>query len=268
MKNTIIFIHGMFQNSRSWEHWVNYFTERGYNCIAPDWALHEGEPAEIQKNPPAELGELRLATLINQFYNLAKVQEELPIIIGHSVGGLLTQILVNNGLAKLGVPINSVAPNGMISLDLNFAKNSALIINPLKGDEPFMMDLESFHDTFCNTMTMEETQAAYAATATNDSRNVLRDCLGEDGKIDVEMQHVPMLFIAGEKDHIIPASLVEKNFKAYTDKVSYTDYKEFANRAHWICGQPGWEEVADYIYDWIQRKETIEPYKTVDATHI
>jgi pimeloyl-ACP methyl ester carboxylesterase len=262
MKNTIIFIHGMFQNAKSWDNWVAYFTEKGYNCIAESWPLHEGDPADLRANIPAGLGELRLSQIINKFHKLVLEQPEPPILIGHSVGGLVAQILVNNNVAKLGIPISSVAPNAMISFDWGFFKNSTLISNPLKGDDPFIMDLESFHGSFCNTMSMEETTAAYEATATHDSRNVLRDCLGEDGKVDVDLPHVPLLFIAGAEDQIIPAGLNEKNAKAYNDELSYTDFKEFASRGHYICGQPGWEEVADHVFNWIEEKGNIPPYKT------
>ncbi|WP_158828298.1 alpha/beta hydrolase [Mucilaginibacter lacusdianchii] len=255
MKTKIIFIHGMFQNGKSWDKWMSYFTSKGYECVAPSWPLHEGEPATLRQDPPAGLGELSLATVINKFRQLVASEPEKPIVIGHSVGGLIVQILANEGLVKLGVPIASVAPNDMISFDWGFIKNSALITNPFKGDDPFMMDLESFHQSFCNTMSMEETQVAYEATATHDSRNVLRDCLGSDGRIDLDLPHVPLLFIAGEEDQIIPADLDDKNAKAYTYESSVTDYRKFAGRGHWICGQNGWEEVAGVVADWIAAYE-------------
>ena len=165
------------------------------------------------------------------------------------------QLLVQKGLAEIGVPIDSVAPNAMLAFDWGFMKNSALIANPFKGNEPFYMDLESFHGSFCNTMSMEETEKAYNEYATHDSRNVLRDCMGVDGHIDVDMPHAPLLFIGGEEDQIIPFELNRRNSEAYTDEVSISEFKEFANRGHYICGQPGWEEVADYIYDWLQKHE-------------
>lgn len=260
MKSTIIFIHGMFQNAKSWDKWVQYFTEKGYNCIAESWPLHEGEPAQLRTNPPAGLGELKLATVTDKYRQLATAQTEKPIIIGHSVGGIITQILVNEGLAKLGVPISSVAPNGMISLDWGFAKNSATIMNPLKGDEPFIMDLEGFQASFANTLTLEQVQTPFEETATHDSRNVLRDCLGDDGKVDLDLPHVPLLFIAGEKDEIIPYELCEKNAKAYTDELSTVDYRMFTNRSHFICYEPGYEEIIDIVYDWVQRKEDVPAY--------
>ncbi|RVT96523.1 alpha/beta hydrolase [Mucilaginibacter limnophilus] len=255
MKNTIVFIHGMFQNPKSWEKWINYFSEKGYNCVAPAWPMHEGEPAELRQSPPDGLGDLRLEEIIYEMQQIVKDQGQPPIVIGHSVGGLITQLLVSNGLVQTGVAISSVAPNMMLSFDWGFMKNSALITNPFKGNDPFYMDEESFHGSFANTLSEEEAKVAYQQYATHDSRNVLRDCLGSDGHIDLDMPHVPLLFVGGEKDQIIPASLNEKNVNAYKDEVSITAFKEFANRSHFICGEPGWEEVAGYIYEWLQRHE-------------
>jgi pimeloyl-ACP methyl ester carboxylesterase len=251
MKKTIVFIHGMFQNPRSWEKWIGFFNEKGYNCIAPAWPMHEGIPADLRANPPAGLGDLELLTIVDEMERVVKALPDPPILIGHSVGGLVVQLLVQKSLADMGVAISSVAPNAMLAFDWGFMKNSALITNPLKGNEPFYTDLESFHESFCNTMTMEETQAAFEETATHDSRNVLRDCMGEAGQIDTEIPHVPLLFIGGEEDQIIPYELNQRNAEAYTDEVSIVDFKAFANRGHWICGQPGWEEVAGYISQWL-----------------
>jgi pimeloyl-ACP methyl ester carboxylesterase len=255
MKKTIVFIHGMFQNPKSWDKWIRHFNSKGYECMALAWPLHEGEPADLRENPPEGLGDLGLETIVDNIEQVITSLDEKPILIGHSVGGLIVQLLVNKGLAEMGVAIDSVAPNAMLAFDWGFMKNSALIANPFMGNEPFYTDLESFHDSFCNTMTMEETEQAFNEYATHDSRNVLRDCMGEVGHIDLDMIHAPLLFIGGSEDEIIPASLNERNAEAYTDEVSITDFKEFAGRSHFICGQPGWEEVADYVADWLQKHE-------------
>jgi alpha-beta hydrolase superfamily lysophospholipase len=262
MKRTIVFIHGMFQNPKSWEKWIQYFTERGYNCVAPAWPYHEGEPSQLRQSPPEGLGDLNLEDVISAIEDVVTVsggrQEnvyERPIIIGHSVGGLLTQIFVNKNLASLGVPISSVAPNMMMTLDWPFFKNVAAIANPFKGDEPFMQTPESFHAAFCNTLNEEQARQAFEETATHDSRNVLRGCLGPHGHIDLDLPHVPMLFISGKEDQIVPTELVEKNSKAYTDETSVAAYKEFENRSHYICGEPGWEEVASYVYNWLEQQQ-------------
>lgn len=253
MQKTIVFIHGMFQNPKSWEKWMGYFTERGYNCIAPAWPAHEGEPAELRRNIPEELGDLRLETIVEKMESVITSLSEQPIVIGHSVGGLITQLLSAKNMISLGVPVSSVAPNAMLAFDWDFFKNSMSIANPFKGDEPFFTTPESFHASFCNSLTKAEAKAEYEQTATHDSRNVLRDCMMEPGRIDLDMPHVPMLFIAGAEDKIIPAELVEKNSKAYSDTTTAIDYKNFEGRSHYICNEPGWEEVASFVHQWIER---------------
>jgi esterase/lipase len=86
-----------------------------------------------------------------------------------------------------------------------------------------------------------------------ESRNIPRSSTGKAGTVDFSKPHAPLLIIAGEKDNIIPPSLNRKNFLAYKDKNSKTDFKEFAGRTHYICGQKNWEEVADYILDWLRK---------------
>ncbi|MES2456314.1 MAG: alpha/beta hydrolase [Bacteroidota bacterium] len=265
MKN-IIFVHGMFQNPKSWEKWTAFFSERGYSCIAPAWPKHEGEPSDLRNNPPEGLGELSLDEVTTAIEILALKQDK-PIVIGHSVGGLIAQLLVNRDVASIGVAINSVAPNMMLDFDWGFLKNSAIIANPLKGDEPIYTDPEMFHGSFANTLSEQKSLAAFEATATHDSRNVLRDCMGSAGHLNLDAPHAPLLLIAGEKDEIIPNSLVEKNYKAYTDEQSVTDFVEFENRSHYICNEPGWEEVANYVYGWLQQQEErIE--RSTAQTHI
>lgn len=250
---TIIFIHGMFQNDRSWKKWIAYFEEGGFNCIAEPWPYHEGEPGDLRSNTPAELGDLRLEDIVKKYEGIISSLDEKPIVIGHSVGGLIVQLLANKDLISLGVAVSSVAPNAMLSLDWNFFKNSSKIANPFKGDEPFMMTPDGFHHAFCNTLTEQEALVAYEETALHDSRNVLRDCMMKPGHVDLAIPHVPLLFIAGAKDNIIPDQLVEKNSKAYKDENSITEYKEFSGRSHFICCEPGWEEVVEYAYNWIEQ---------------
>ncbi|RFZ85593.1 alpha/beta hydrolase [Mucilaginibacter terrenus] len=255
---TIIFIHGMFQNPRSWDKWIAFFSAKGYNCLAPAWPLHEGEPSQLRDNPPTGLGDLHLQTIADEMERVVTAQPEPPIVIGHSVGGLIAQLLAAKGLVDVAVPICSVAPNAMLAFDWGFIKNSALITNPFKGNEPFYTDVESFHSSFCNTMSDEDAKRAFTRTATHDSRNVLRDCMGEAGKIDVDQPHVPLLFIGAEMDQIIPAALCKRNAEAYTHTESISEYKEFSNRGHWICGEHGWEEVAGYIASWIEHHEHVQ----------
>ena len=258
---TILLIHGMFQNEKSWKGWVGYYTARGYKCIAPSWPEHEGDPGVLRANPPAALGDLRLETVMKRYEEVIAGLGEKPIAIGHSVGGLLVQLLANKNLISMGVAISSVAPNKMLSLEWNFFKNSVTILNPFKGDEPIYQTPETFHTAFCNTLSKQAAQLAFEQTATHDSRNVLRDCVLEPGRVDLSIPHVPLLFIAGEQDRIIPDQLVEKNAHAYTDPGSVTAFKAFPRRSHFICNEPGWEVVAGYVNNWIKQHEPAADYQ-------
>ena len=246
----------MFQNAKSWNKWVNYFTSKGYNCIAESWPLHEGEPKDLRDNVPANLGDLRLQEVIDKYAEIIDAKDANVILIGHSVGGLIVQSLVNSGRGSAGVCINSVAPNKMLSLDWGFFRNSVAIANPLKGDEPFFMTADEFYENFCNTLTLEESDAFYEQTAVHDSRNILRDCMMETGEIDFKKTNKPLLFIGAEKDEIIPPELNEKNAKAYKDGLA--EFVQYPDRGHFICGQPGWEEIAGYTEQWLSKQDSLK----------
>lgn len=249
---TVIFIHGMFQNAQSWDNWVSLFSDRGFDCIANSWPLHEGQPSELREHPPAGLGDLRLGTVIDSYVKLIGDRDIKPIVIGHSVGGLVAQKLVELRLASSAVAICSVAPNRMMTLDWGFFKNSLSITNPIAGDTIFEMDAEGFHENFANTLSNEEAERAFERTATHDSRNVLRDCMLEHGEIDTSFARAPMLFLSAEKDQITPPELCEKNYKAYKTGETLPQYRMSPNRSHYICGEPGWEEVAMAACEWIE----------------
>jgi pimeloyl-ACP methyl ester carboxylesterase len=250
-KPTILFIHGMFQNGKSWNRWVQFFIARGHPCLVDSWPLHDGEPPILRRDPPARLGKLHLQAIIDHYAELIRSKRIWPVVIGHSVGGLIAQKLAEMNLVEAAVAIGSVAPNRMLTLDWGFFRNTMQIANPFLGDQIAEMTADGFHQNFANTMDRESSDCAYEQFATHDSRNVLRDCMLEAGHIDVARPHVPILFIAGEKDQIIPPELSDKNARAYTDSGSVCAYEVFPNRGHFICGEPGWEQVATNAGDWI-----------------
>lgn len=248
MKETVLFIHGMFQNAKSWRNWVRCFSTRGYDCIAESWPLHVGEPADLRTNPPPCLGDLRLQTVIDYYAELIRIRTIRPIAVGHSAGGLVVQKLVELGVVRAGVAVASAAPNRMLAFDWRFLSYCLEIANPFGGDAYFEMTPDAFHRDFANTLTEVESNAAYEEFATYESRNVLRDCVLESGHIDLKKPHVPLLFIAAERDNIIPPQLSERNAAAYETGIA--NYVMFPNRGHFLCGEPGWEEVAQYAADW------------------
>lgn len=139
----------------------------------------------------------------------------------------------------------------MFAFDWGFLRNSASITNPFAGDEPYEMTPEGFHRNFANTLSEQESDAAYEKYAVHESRQVLRDIMGDEGHIDLKAPHAPLLLIGAQEDAIIPSQLVRRNAHTYEDERSHHEYTDFSGRDHFICGAPGWEEVAERIENWL-----------------
>lgn len=248
---TIVFIHGLFQNPKSWEHWKLFFEAEGYTCYAPAYPFHEGFPKYLREHPDPALGKLTFSQVIASLAAFIDTLPEKPILIGHSMGGLAVQKLIEMNKGVAGVCIDTAPPMGIVSFKWSFLRSNLPTIDPFKGNSVCLPSLKWFQYAFCNTMTLGETHIEYEEFVVPESRNIPRSSIGNEGKIDFKKPHNPLLFIAGEKDHIIPASLNKSNFEAYKDKNSKTDFKEFPNRTHFLCGQENWEEIAGYIQGWI-----------------
>ena len=121
MAKTVLFIHGMFMNVLCWEKWIPRFKAGGYKVVAPSWKFHEGEPATLRaQHPNPALGKLTLEDVVNQCADIARGFEEKPIIIGHSMGGLVAQILLNRDLGAGGAAIDPAASRGVYAFDVVF----------------------------------------------------------------------------------------------------------------------------------------------------
>lgn len=253
----IVFIHGLFMNPKSWVHWISYFTQLGYICHAPAYPYHDGEPSTLRARYDARLSTVTLKEVVETYTEYIQHLPEQPILIGHSMGGLVTQKLINNGIGAMGICIDSAPPKGILSFQWSFLKANFATVDPSKGNSICLPSVHWFQYAFCNTMTIEQTQKEYTQFVVPESRNIPRSSVSREGVIDFQKQHAPLLFIAGEKDNIIPAKLNKKNAEAYTDSKSTCDFVEFPYRTHYICSMPGWQEVASTAYQWIvQRNET------------
>lgn len=248
---TIVFIHGLFVNNLSWNSWIKFYEAKGYTCHAPAYPFHEGEPSDLRQSPPSGLGKLGFKTVVKHFSDFIDTLPEKPILIGHSVGGLIVQKLIEQDKGYAGIAIHPAPPTFIFSFKWSFFKANLPVLNFFKGNSVFTPSVEWFNYAFCNNMTMEETAVEHAKFVVPESRNIPRQAVLGGCIIDFKKPHKPLLILAGDKDNIIPASLNQSNFNAYKDKGSRTDFKIFPDRTHYVCGQANWEEVASYIQDWI-----------------
>lgn len=252
--STIVFIHGMFMTPKCWDGWKQRFAAQGFQVLAPAWPLHDDEPASLRaRQPDPALGKLTLDEVVDHYAKLIASLPEKPILIGHSMGGLIVQILVARGLAVAGVAIDSAPPKGVLTLKWSFLKSNWPVVSPFaKKDQPFLPSLEQFHYAFANTLSPEELKQAYESEVVPESRRVGNGSTSAIAKIDFTAEHAPLLFVAGGADHIIPASLNWKNYQKYARSKGTTEFHEFPGRAHYTLAQKGWEEVADYVLGWLR----------------
>jgi pimeloyl-ACP methyl ester carboxylesterase len=252
---TIVLIHGMFMTPLCWEKWIPYYTAKGYRVLAPAWPGRDKSVEELRKaHPDPELVKLKLNHVVDHLETFIKGLNEKPAIIGHSMGGLAAQLLLQRDVAVAGVAIDPAPPAGVFSMEFSFIKANFPAINPFLLNQPVQMTLEHFQYAFLNTLPVDEQRAAYDRYVVPESRGVPTSSLGSAGKVDFGKPRRPLLITAGSSDHIIPPSLNRSNYKKYHGP-SVTDFKEFAGRDHFGIGSRGWQEIADYSLAWLEKIE-------------
>jgi pimeloyl-ACP methyl ester carboxylesterase len=260
MNPTILFIHGMFLNGQSWADWVRFFEWRGYRVLAPSWPAHEGEVAEMRARPPAGLDDLALERVIESYARIVEQEASPPILVGHSVGGLVVQRLVAAGLGEAGVCLASVAPNRLLGAEVGAFCELALRSEEMPERGLVELSTEEFHRDFANVLGRAEADMVHARLVVPESRRVARDCLGGAGRIELGRPHAPLLFVAGDRDRMIPDGLCEENARAYTDAGSVADFRLFPGRGHFLCGEPGWADLAEQVGSWLATHTRMEAY--------
>lgn len=256
---TIVLVHGLSASNHCWEQWVTRYTDRGYTAVAIPYPGRDKSVAELKQYPDAPI--LRTITLPQVLDHHVKIIADLnekPIIMGHSFGGLLTQLLLQRDLGVAGVAIDSAPPLGVLPLQWSFFKSAWPAFNPLiPASQPWYMTFEQFQYAWTHMLPLNEQCAAYDAEIVPESRRSYRSALTRNARVDRQRQRAPLLLIAGECDHILPAALNQANYKYYAPSPSVTAFKVFPGRTHYILGQQGWEDVADYALDWATQVQTM-----------
>ncbi|SDM46935.1 Esterase/lipase [Catalinimonas alkaloidigena] len=254
---TIVFVTGAFVTHRGWDNWKLYFESRGYTTYAPPWPFKDASPQELRAlHPDKNLGlsRLTLDELVDHYARFVTSLPERPIAIGHSLGGLITQILVNRDLVAAGVAIHSVPPQGVFPYEFSFLKAGWKVLGILTSlDDTYLMSFEDWQYAFVNEMPLEEQKAAYEANTIPESKVVARGGLSSAAHVDFEKEHPPLLLTSGSLDNIIPEHLNRRNFNHYQKNNSIMEYQEFEGRNHFVLGQATWREDADYILNWLKK---------------
>lgn len=255
---TVLFVTGAFVSHQGWDPWKAYFESKGYNCVAPAWPEKDGSPADLRsKHPNSPIAKVRLRQLIDHYADIAKSLPEKPIIVGHSLGGLVTQVLINRDLGVAGICIHPVPPQGVFPYEFSFLRAGWKALGLFTSTKKtYLMSLSDWQYAFTNGMTLDEQKDSWEKNTIPESKLVARDGLTSAAKVDFRLDHAPLLIITGTKDHILPAHLARRIYKKYkaTDKAaSITEFKEFEGNNHFVISLPNWKTTADYVLDWIAK---------------
>jgi len=252
----IVLVHGLWVTPQCWDHFRRRYEALGHEVLTPAWPGIKGEAAEMRRDPSALHG-LGAKEVIDHYADIIRSLPEPPIIMGHSYGGVITQVLIDQGLGCAGVAIDSVPPKGVLILPLStYLALLPAFLKPATYRGTFLFTLAQFWKVFANTLSESEVKEAYEQIAIPASgRAIFQASLANftpKAATTINFhneERAPLLFIGGEKDVIMPASLNRKNFGKYRSS-AVTEYKEFPGRSHYIIAESGWEEVADHALQW------------------
>jgi non-heme chloroperoxidase len=257
-KRTIVFIHGLWIHASAWQPWMDFFQQRGYATMNPPWPGDGATVAASRANPEA-IANRGVTEVADSYAKLIATLPEPPIVIGHSFGGLLAQVLLGRGIAAAGIAIDPAPMKGVWQLPFSALKSSFPVLgNPFNLKKAISLSYKQFKYSFANAIPDEEARDLYdritipaparplfqAATAT---------FAGNETKVDTaNTSRGPLLITGGEKDHIAPPVLGKASLKKYNKSV-VTEFKLFQNRGHSLASDHGWREVAEYSLEWLNK---------------
>ena len=263
--DTIVLIHGLWMTPLSWEHWVPYYEAKGYRVVTPTYPGFDIGIEALRENPEV-IAKLTVPDTVDHLATEIEKLGKPPIIMGHSFGGTLTQLLVARGLGAAAVAINSAPTEGVrVSPPSQLKSFFPILTHPSTFHGAFGYTPEQFHYTFTNTLSRADSDRVherYHIPAPGNwvwAYGLIANLKPGHQETWVDYSRdsrAPLLFIAGGADHIMPSSVNRSNADHYSASAARTDFHEFPGRSHWTCGEPGWEAVADYALEWAEENAT------------
>ncbi|MBW2091929.1 MAG: alpha/beta hydrolase [Deltaproteobacteria bacterium] len=253
MTQSIIMVHGMWGGGWYWEHYRNFFEDKGYQCITPTLRFHNMDPKDT---PDPRLGTTSLLDYAEDLEAEIQKLEETPIIMGHSMGGLLAQILGSRGLAKAVVLLAPASPRGIMALTPSVIRSFWSVLTKWGfWKKPMRQKFNEAVYSMLHLLPAEMQRSTYDRFVYESGRAAFE--IGfwlfdskRAAEVDASKMTCPVLVITGAKDRITPASVNRKVANKYKN---VSTYKEFPNHAHWVVAEPGWQEIAEYISDWLNQ---------------
>ncbi|MGW3448413.1 alpha/beta hydrolase [Streptomyces sp. NPDC001076] len=259
-RTPVVFVHGLWLLPSSWDRWVEYFDQAGYAAVSLSWPDDPDTVAEANSHPEVFAGKT-VGQVADHLADLIGRLDRRPAVIGHSFGGLLTQILAGRGLAVASVAIDPAPFRGVLPLPVSALRSSAPVLsNPANRHRAVPLTFEQFRYAFANAVSEEEAKELFetfavpapgapifqAATA---NLNPWTEAKVDTGNPD----RGPLLIISGEKDHTVPWAIANASYKQQLHNPGVTEITEIPNRGHALTIDSGWQEVAETALTFVRR---------------
>lgn len=256
----VVFVHGLWLHSSSWQPWLEAFREAGFDPVAPEWpGTPSGSVAEARADARAA-GGFGITAVADHYARIIGSLDAKPVLIGHSFGGLLVQNLLGRGLGVAAIAIDPAPIKGVLALPVSALRVASIALrNPANRKRTVLLTAEQFRFGFGNALSAEESAELYEKwTIPSPGRPLFEAGLANfspnsPAKVNTaNPNRGPLLLISGGADHTVPPAIVHGTLRLYAKSPAVTELKEFPDRGHSLTVDHGWREVADASLAWLR----------------
>jgi pimeloyl-ACP methyl ester carboxylesterase len=259
-RQPVVFVHGLWLLPSSWDRWAKLFEDNGYVALTPGWPDDPETVEEAAEHPDVFAGK-SIGQVADHFETIIRGLNRKPAIIGHSTGGLLTQILAGRGLAAVSVAIDPAPFRGVLPLPISALKSSSPVLrNPANRNRAVPLTYEQFRYSFANAVSEDEAKQLYDTYAVPTPGKPLFQAATAnlnpwtEAKVDTRNpDRGPLLLISGERDHTVPWAIVNASYKQQQENQGVTEIEKIPGRGHALTIDSGWREVADKALAFVRR---------------
>ena len=259
-RTPVVFVHGLWLLPSSWDRWQALFSEAGYSTLAPGWPDDPETVSEAKAHPEVFAGK-SIREVADHFDGVIRKLDRKPAIVGHSFGGLMTQILAGRGLAAVSVAIDPAPFRGVLPLPISALRSaSPVLTNPLNRGRAVPLTYEQFRYAFANAVSEAEAKELYDTYAVAAPGEPLFQAAFANinpwtqAKVDTRNpERGPLLIVDGELDHVVPWSIANASYKQQKRNEGVTEIVKIAGRGHALTIDSGWREVADLALAFVRR---------------
>jgi non-heme chloroperoxidase len=256
----VVFVHGLWLLPSSWERWMALFEEAGFTAVSPGWP-DDPETVEEAKSHPEVFAKKSIGDIADYLEAIVRSLTKKPAVIGHSFGGLLTQILAGRGRAFASVALDPAPFRGVLPLPISSLKSaSAVLSNPANYNRAVPLTFEQFHYAFANAVDETEAKELYETYAVPGSGVPLFQAAAAnlnpwtEAKVDTKNpKRGPLLILVGSDDHTVPPAIAKAAYKKQRKNKGVTEYEELKGRGHALVIDHGWRDVADKALAFVKR---------------